>query len=365
MSEPSYLAPFVRSFFEDHLVCRRNVSGNTVHSYRDALKLLLGFAAERQKKAATKLLVADLTEELVVAFLAHLEQSRANSVQTRNHRLVAVRRLFEYIAARDPRLLDHCHRITTIPRKRGAVLPEIRYLEKAEVNAVLGAVGRDAPRNRRDYALLLFMYHTGARVQEVADARVARLTLAPPYKVELLGKGRKWRTCPLWESTTQRVRQLIEERHLLAGQDDYLFVNRYGRPLSRSGIAEIIQRYAGKAAATLPSLRGRRVTPHTLRHTTAMHLLQSGVEVNVIRSWLGHVSISTTNRYIEIDLAMKAKALETCEVISPPGGEPAGERSPEILAWLESLGSYAEAVRRLATSEQGLVGLHCISHSSA
>jgi site-specific recombinase XerD len=174
-------------------------------------------------------------------------------------------------------------------------------------------------------------------VQEVAETRANWLTLTAPYKVELLGKGRKWRTCPLWQSTVEQMRRLVEQRRAAAGQDDYLFVNRYGRPLSRSGIAELIQRYANKAAMTRPSLQGRRITPHTIRHTTAMHLLQSGVEVNVIRSWLGHVSIATTNRYVEIDLAMKAKALEACEVTSPGAGEAVGHRSPDILAWLESL----------------------------
>ena len=230
MTDSGYLAPFIRSFFEDHLVCRRNVSRNTIQSYRDALKLLLAFAAEQRKRPATKLLVSDITEEMVVAFLTHLEKTRTNSIQTRNHRLVAIRRLFDYIAARDPRLLDQCHRIATIPRKRGAVLPEIHYLEKEQMTALLGAVPKDSVRGRRDYTLLLFMYNTGARVQEVADTRVSWLTLAAPFKVELLGKGRKWRTCPLWESTVEHLRQFIEQRKCSAGQDDYLFVNRYGRP---------------------------------------------------------------------------------------------------------------------------------------
>jgi site-specific recombinase XerD len=337
MPDSCYLAPFVRSFFEDYLVCRRNLSGHTIRSYRDALKLLLEFSAEQRKRPATQLLVSDLTEDVVVAFLVHLEQTRANSIQTRNHRLVAVRRLFDYIAARDPRFLDQAHRIATIPRKRGAVLPEIHYLEKAEMTALLEAVRQDSPRGRRDYTLLLYLYNTGARVQEVADTRISWLSLTPPYKVELLGKGRKWRTCPLWESTAHQLRQLLEQRSGRPDQDDHVFVNRYGRALSRSGIADLVQRYASRAATDLPNLQGRHVTPHTLRHTTAMHLLQSGVEVNVIRSWLGHVSIATTNHYIEIDLAMKAKALQTCEVTSPELAEGTGSRSPDILAWLESL----------------------------
>jgi site-specific recombinase XerD len=331
------LAPFVRSYFEDHLVCRRNASPHTVQSYRDAWKLFLRFTASRLKKPATGLLVTDISEEIVTSFLADLERTRGNSIQTRNHRLAALRNVFAYIASREVLLLDHCRRLVDFPRKRGAAVPPIRYLEKEQMNAILAAVCRDTAAGRRDYALLLFMYNTGARVQEVADAKVGWLTLLPPYRVELLGKGRKLRTCPLWDSTVTHLRQLLGERGMRPGQDDYVFVNHHGRPLSRSGIADIVQRYASRAEAAVPTLAGLRVTPHTLRHTTAMHLLQSGVEVNVIRSWLGHVSIVTTNRYIEIDLAMKAKALETCAV-GPVEVPTASWRSdPDILAWLESL----------------------------
>jgi site-specific recombinase XerD len=337
VSEPFYLAPFVRSFFEDHLSCRRNVSSNTVQSYRDALKLFFQFTAQKLKKSAAMVLVEDIQETLILGFLEHLEGERGNSIQTRNHRLGTLQRLCEYIALREPRLVDHCRRIVTIPRKRGALKPEIQYLEKEEVNAILQAAAENKSSGGRDHALLLFMYNTGARVQEVADTRVAWLALVPPYKVELLGKGRKWRTCPLWESTVGHLRHLAERRAIASGQEDYLFVNRQGGPLSRSGIADIVSRHAAQAASTTPSLRGRRVTPHTLRHTTAMHLLQSGVEVNVIRSWLGHVSIATTNCYIEIDLAMKRKALEACEVGAGESPQPSWVAKPDILAWLESL----------------------------
>jgi integrase/recombinase XerD len=337
MTHSALLAPHLRSFFEDHLACQRNMSPNTIQSYRDALKLFLRFATERLHRSATKLLVTDLQEPLILGFLTDLEQTRGNSIQTRNHRLGVLQKLCEYIASRDPALLDHCYRIVSLPRKRGTLLPEIRYLEKEQVTAILNAVVRDTPLGRRDYALLLFLYNTGARVQEVADTRVSWLTLVAPYKVELLGKGRKWRTCPLWESTAQQLQHLIEERQLPAGQDDYLFVNRQSGRLSRSGIADIIERDVAKAAATTPSLQRCRITPHTFRHTTAMHLLQAGVEVNVIRSWLGHVSITTTNRYIEIDLAMKAKALATCEVGQKGPSAGHWRSNPDILAWLESL----------------------------
>ena len=337
MSVTDFLAPYVRSFFEDHLTCRRNVSANTIQSYRDGLKLWLRFAGQYTQRAVSKLRVTDITETLVIDFLTDLETTRGNSIQTRNHRLVAIRNLFEYIASREPQFLGHCHRLTTIPRKRGAALPEIHYLEKDHVIAMLNAISTDSPLGRRNYTMLLFMYNTGARVQEVADARTVWLTLQAPYKVELLGKGRKWRTCPLWENTAQHLRQLIDERQLAPGQDSPLFVNRFGQALSRSGIADVVHRYATKAAATLPGLQGSKVTPHTIRHTTAMHLLQSGVEVNVIRSWLGHVSISTTNRYIEIDLAMKAKALETCQLGDSASQAASWRSDPDILTLLESL----------------------------
>jgi site-specific recombinase XerD len=242
MTPATYLAPFVRSFFEDHLACRLNASRHTIECYRDGLKLLLRFAAERLKKAAVNVLVTDVTESLVLAFLADLEQTRGNSIQTRNHRLVGIRRLFEYVAAREPLFLDHCHRVVAIPKKRGAPLPEIHYLEKDQVAAILDAVSRETALGRRDHALLLFLYNTGARVQEVADTRLSWLALSTPAKVELLGKGRKWRTCPLWESTAQHLRQLVEERGLKPGEDGYLFVNRFGRPFSRSGIADLIDR---------------------------------------------------------------------------------------------------------------------------
>jgi site-specific recombinase XerD len=180
------------------------------------------------------------------------------------------------------------------------------------------------------------MYNTGARVQEVADTRLSWLFLNQPYNVELLGKGRKWRTCPLSENTVKHLRHLIE-RQRLADPNGCLFVNRFGQQLSRFGIGDILERAVSRASHDMPSLHDRSVTPHTLRHTTAMHLLQSGVEINVIRSWLGHASLATTNRYVEIDLAMKSRALKTCEVTTTETPEASWQANPDILNWLESL----------------------------
>ena len=332
-----YLSGFVRAFFEDYLVCRRHLCQNTIRSYRDAIKLFIGHMADQLRKRPTRLLVADITDELVVGFLEDLEKTRGNSIQSRNHRLVVLRRLFEYVALQEPVLSERCRRITSIPCKKRQALPEITYLEKNEMMAIVNAPNRRTALGRRDHAILLFMYNTGARAQEVADARASWLALEPPPKTEILGKGRKWRTCPLWDSVAAALTQVLHEQSPGGPDDPYLFLNRYGQSISRFGIWKIIEKYKKQATAATPSLRTKRVTPHTIRHTTAMHLLQSGVEINVIRSWLGHVNLATTHRYVEIDLAMKRKALESCELAAE--GMPSGQwrSDPDILAWLESL----------------------------
>lgn len=337
MNSTMYLSKFIRSFFQDYLVSQRNMSGDTVKSYRDATKLFIAFAAGRAKKTPAKLLVTDITQECVLDFLQYLENNRGNSLQTRNHRLIVVRRIFEYISFRDPVLLDHCRKILSIPLKRNTTYPEICYLDKRELAALFAAIDTRTVIGRRDYAILLFMYNTGARVTEAANSIVAWLSLQPPHKVEILGKGRKWRTCPLWKSTVTALRTSLSDRGTRIESDDHLFINRFRKPLSRFGIRNAIEKYKNKAILQMPSLKSKTVTPHTLRHSTAMHLLQSGVEINVIRSWLGHVKLETTHRYAEIDLAMKTKALEACEVTNRGISSRRWRSDPDILKWLESL----------------------------
>ena len=337
MKDNQYLATYIRSFFEDHLVRRRNLSRNSIWSYRDAVKLLLQFTAARRNKASSTLRVTDVNEQLVLDFLRYLEQKRDNSIQTCNQRLITLRSLFEYIAFRDPLLIEHCKRITTIPLKRGALMPQIGYLTKDEVQAILAAADRTTWAGRRDHVLLLYMYNTGSRVQETADARASWLSLHEPYKVEIVGKGNKSRICPLWDNTVEALEYYLEERNRLKCHTDHLFLNRCRVPLSRSGVAYIIDSCVRKTAGKMPSLKHRRITPHTLRHTTAMHLLQSGVEINVIKSWLGHVSVSTTHRYVQIDLEMKRRALQTCEIAEGPSRRRRHRLTPELLTWLVSL----------------------------
>lgn len=337
MNDRYDLARYIRSFFEDYLVRKRNLSRNSVWSYRDAIKLLIQFAADRKGKSIPLLQVKDINESLVLEFLSHLERKRGNSIQTCNQRLVTVRSLFEYIAFREPLLMEHCKRIATIPLKRGALVPLIDYLTRDEMQGILAAVDRSTWMGQRDYVLLLYMYNTGSRVQEVADARISWLSLDGPLKVQIVGKRNKSRICPLWENTAKAIDHYVRGQNRLKCHTDHLFLNRCHMPLSRSGIAYIVKSWARKASCQIQSLKNKHITPHTLRHTTAMHLLQSGVEINVIKNWLGHASIATTDRYVQIDLEMKTRALETCDITRGRCGS--GRRHPtkQLLTWLESL----------------------------
>jgi site-specific recombinase XerD len=215
--------------------------------------------------------------------------------------------------------------------------PEVSYLEKEEIAAIFDAIDTENSMGRRDYAVLLFMYNSGARVQETSDLLLSWLSFEEPYKVQILGKGRKSRTCPLWKNTVEMLKKVITDRVEPIEERDHIFLNRMRKPLSRFGIWNIIKKYKTKAATRMPSLTRKRVTPHTIRHTTAMHLLQSGVEINVIRSWLGHAQLITTHRYAEIDLAMKTKALESCEVRGKRTSRSRWHSDPDVLSWLESL----------------------------
>ena len=336
MKSEMHVSKYVRPFFEDYLTCRKNVSNCTVLSYRDAIKLFFEFAANRNRKAPATLLITDIEEPVVIEFLTHLEKKRRNSIRTRNQRLALLRKFFEYISYQEPVWAESCRRVMRIPKKRGIVEPEICYLEKAEIEAVFDTIDTKVAIGRRDYAILLFMYNSGARVQETADLLLSWLSFEKPHRVEIFGKGRKSRTCPLWESTVNVLQSLITERVQPIGEHDHIFLNRMGRPLSRFGIWNIIKKYKLKAALNVPSLKNKKVTPHTIRHTTAMHLLQSGIEINVIRGWLGHAKLETTHRYAEIDLAMKRKALKSCEVKNRCSSN-RWHSDSDIIAWLESL----------------------------
>jgi integrase/recombinase XerD len=334
VSAPDALGSLLHSFFEDHLLCQKGLQPTTIRSYRDALLLYLRFVAGDRRCKLTRLRPCDLTCDRVLRFLDYLEKHRGNGVATRNHRLAALRSLFEYAAGRIPELLVEAQRVAAVPIKRTPP-PRTRFLQRDEVEALFNALPSSGPRALRDRALLLFLYNTGARVQEAAQLQVRHLDLRPKPRVHLHGKGDKWRVCPLWVQTADLLTELLASRATIA--DASVFVSGTGGALTRFGIYKIVRRHVcGRAG-----LSDEGLSPHTLRHTTAVHLLEAGVEVNVIRAWLGHVSLDTTNRYAEITAQMKAQALEACE--PPVNASPEHHRKPiwrndkALLEWLHSL----------------------------
>jgi integrase/recombinase XerD len=283
MSPHAPLGPLIQSFFLDHLITVKGLRPSSVRSYRDTIRLLILFVAKENRSKVTKLTVGDLTFERIVAFMRHLEQDRGNHIRTRNQRLAAIHSLFEYIAARTPEMLAVCQQVAAIPIKR-VTPPETHYLERDEVQALLHRMPAKGRLALRDQALILFLYNTGARVQEAADLRAGHLNLSEHPTVRLHGKGDKWRTCPLWQQTARTLTTLLGSLNPPPTPQSAVFTAN-GRPLTRSGIYKIVRRHG----STLDNPRAdRRVTPHTFRHTSAVHMLEAGIEVNVIREWLGH-----------------------------------------------------------------------------
>jgi integrase/recombinase XerC len=332
------IGPLIRRFFEHHMISERGLSGHTVLTYRDAWKLFLQFACSEHGTACTNLTLEDITADTVRRFLSHLEQKRKNTIRTRNNRLAAIHAFFNYLATTDPRHLSQCKAILAVPFKRQAArVPE--YLEREEVLKIFAAIDVRTVRGQRDDALLRLLYNTGMRAQEVVSLDVNHLRLSRPYCVRIHGKGQKERTCPLWKETIQAVKLYLERRSVAFNDAAPLFVNADGNRLTRFGVRYIVAHRVAEAAAACPSLLTRKVTPHTWRHTTAMHLLQSNVDLSMIRSWLGHASIQTTNTYVEIDLEMKRKTLQSCEKLLPAPTKhgPSWQRNPDILSWLSKL----------------------------
>ena len=313
MINHSLLGPWIKRFLQEYLISVRNLAANTQRSYRDTLCLLLPFIATLTKKKVDELKVEDLSVERIKSFLLYLEETRQCSISTRNLRLATISSLAQFIALYSPEHIQWCGQIKTIPFKK-APQPMIPYLEKEEMDALLKASEGTLPQRRRDHALLLFLYNTGSRADEAAQLTITNLDLTYAPKrdyssVVINGKGNKTRRCPLWPNTVTEIMPLIQDR----SPTEHVFLNRCGQPITRFGIHTLVERYAHVVSKEIPSLKKKRVSPHTIRHTTATHLLRSGVDINTIRSLLGHVSIDTTNIYAETDFEMKAKALALCE----------------------------------------------------
>ena len=314
MHDTSLLGPWVRRFLMEHLVGERNLARNTQRSYRDTLRILLPEIAHRARKPIDRLNVIDVSADRVRQFLGDLEEKRHCAIATRNQRLAAIHALARFIGLHAPELVEWCGQVRTVPFKK-APQTQLTYLEKPEIDALLAVPDTATVQGRRDHALLLFLYNSGARADETAQVRICDLTLPQVpdrdlASVLIRGKGNKTRRCPLWAQTVRELAALVQGRD----PDEHVFLNRCGRPITRFGIHALVERSVARAAKEMPSLAAKRVSPHTIRHTTATHLLRSGVDINTIRAWLGHVSLTTTNVYAEVDLEMKAKALANCEV---------------------------------------------------
>lgn len=312
MANPALLGPWVRRFLMEHLVSERNLARNTQRSYRDTLRLLLPALARRAHKAVDRLAVTDLSVERLRQFLRELEETRGCGIATRNQRLAAIHALARFIGLHAPEWVEWCGEVRSVPFKK-APRTLVTYLEKPEMDALLAAPDLQTAQGRRDHAVLQFLYNAGTRAEETAQVRIGDLTV--PHvpgrdlaSVLIHGKGNKPRRCPLWASTVKELLPLLDNR----AASEHVFLNRCGQPLTRFGLHALVERHAAAAAVAVPSLTKKRVSPHTIRHTTATHLLRAGVDINTIRAWLGHVSLETTNVYAEVDLEMKAKALANC-----------------------------------------------------
>ncbi len=339
--QPTQLGRGVARFFQEYLPSLRGMSPHTLRSYRDAMVLLLRFVAHDAHRPIEVLEITDLSAERIIHFLHFLETERHNGIATRNARLAAIHAFARFLAAERPEHLGVLQRILGIPFKRGAKEAAIEYLESSEVQALLNSIDRSSPSGHRDYTLFALMFNTGARVQEILNLRLRDLRLDPPCQVRLLGKGQKVRFCPIWPGTAQLLRQLVEGQRLTDPEQTNapLFINRQGSPLTRFGVRYLLRKYLALSCAAVPTIQDKRLHPHSLRHTTAIHLLKAGVDFATISQWLGHASLNTTMRYARADIDMKRQALTQVfpDTLAPPTTKDFSPESANLEGWLRRL----------------------------
>jgi integrase/recombinase XerD len=340
-SMPTDLGRDLVRFFGDFLPAQRGLSPHTVRSYRDALLLLLQFVSRDAKRPIERLEITDLTAERIVRFLHFLEVERKNGIATRNARLGAIHVFARFLAAHRPEYLGSLQRVIGLPFKHGAREMPIEYLEGTEVAALLKSIDRNKPCGRRDYALFALMFNTGARVQEVLNLRRRDVRLDAPSQVRLQGKGNKVRLCPIWPATVRLLRDLIDASPPREADpaEALLFANARGRPLTRFGVRYLLRRYLAAAARQMPSLRDKRIHPHSLRHSTAIALLKAGVDFATISQWLGHSSLNTTMRYARADIDLKRQALAQVfpDALTPPRGGHFALDGRDLVSWLRRM----------------------------
>jgi site-specific recombinase XerD len=324
----------LHTFFHEWLGEQRNLSRHTVLSYRDTWRLFLRFASERHHRPIVELSLVDLNAAVVLAFLRYVEEKREVSIGTRNCRLAALRAFFAFVAHREPSAMAQCAEIARIPTKINH-RPAVCYLEANEVSEILKQPDRSKPEGQRDHVFFAFLYNTGARIQEALNVRPSDIRFESPAQVRLFGKGRKERICPLWPETVALLRALLKRQPRT--DDEPVFVNCYGHPLGAAGVRFKLQQYVQAAAKVLPSLAKKSISPHKFRHAAGVMLVAAGVDITVIRSWLGHVRLDTTNIYARANLETKRKALEKIDASIRPGKPPRWKADPQLMIWLDSL----------------------------
>ena len=334
---PTNFAKTLTHFLGQYLPVQRNMSPNTIKAYRDTFSLLLRYCRDIKGIAPERLELEQVSNSLVLDFLQYLEQERKCSVNTRNYRMAALHSFFRYVQTEEPQRLLQCQHILSIPFKRH-IKPIVNYLPPDDLKAILSQPDLNTPEGRRDAVLLSLLYDTGARVQEIIDLCVRNVRLQPPAQVKLLGKCRKMRAVPIMDPTVLLLQEYLQERQLTRPEctDNPLFCNRFGFRLSRSGVRYILQKYTEQVKADNPQFR-KNISPHTLRHSKAMHLLQAGVPLVIIRNILGHSDVGTTEIYARADLEMKRRALEKVAGISPTPFPTSWQKNKNLLDWLRSL----------------------------
>jgi integrase/recombinase XerD len=336
---PNELGKSIEQFFREYLPTLRGSSRHTIRNYRDAIVLFLRFTSSQTAKAIEDLDLIDFTARQVQDFLAFLEADRHNGIATRNARLAALHTFARFLVTEQPAYLAELQRVLGVPFKRGARSKPIEYLEPHEVEALLKSIDRSTERGKRDYALFALMLNTGARVQEILDLRLRDIRTDPPHQVRLHGKGGKTRLCPIWPQTAGLLQELSNRAAHPEGRDAPLFVNRQGNKLTRFGVHYLLKKQIIAGAKETRTLHEKQIHPHSLRHTTAIFLLKSGVDLATISQWLGHASLNTTMTYARADIDLKRQALMQVfpEILAPPRAGHVSTAAIDIVDWLKRL----------------------------
>lgn len=336
------LGDLLLKFFKDFLTNTKGASSNTLASYSDGISLLLNFTARKLKKEVVKVELEDIDENIVLAFLNHLEEERGNTPRTRNQRLAVIKTFFEFVATKRPEMLNVAKKVNSISPKK-AEKKIVESLNNDETQAFFDVL--EANGNLRDIALFRILYNTGARVSEIINIKEKDIDLEKSFQLKLHGKGNKERVVVLFEETIEAVRDYFEWRKENVADNEFLFLNKYGEQMSRQGVNYLVNKYSQKTAKTTPAINGKKISPHTFRHTTALHLLKSGCNIIVVKDWLGHEDINTTAAYVKIDIQMKANAIAKINIFTNRNKKTKEEwKVPNVLKLLKNISNMRSAL---------------------